>query len=74
MYNCPVWDHVTMQGQGTSIRTYWGSRTHCARTVHLFFHKSPDPIVLLVCYPLTCCVAELLPHFTLNAMRAALYM
>ena len=45
---------------------------HCA----LFFISDnlPDTIVLLWCCPVRCYVAELVPHFTLHALRSALYM
>ena len=43
------------------------------RTVHLFYLDNlPDPIVLLCCCPVRCRVAELVPHFTLHALRTAL--
>ena len=48
---------------------------HRARTVHLFyFNNLPDPVVLLCCWPVRCLVAELVPHFTLHALRTAWYM
>ena len=48
---------------------------HRARTVQLFHsHKLPDTIVLLCCCPVRCCVAELIPYFTLHALRTALCM
>ena len=47
---------------------------HRARAVHLFYFDSfPDPIVLLCGCPVRCRVAELVPHFTLHALRTALY-
>ena len=52
-----------------------GSRMHCACTVHLFYlDVFPDTIVLLCCCPVSCCVAAVVPHFTPNALRTALYM
>ena len=52
-----------------------GSGTHRARTVHLFYLDNlPDAIVLLCCCSLRCRVAEPVPHFTLHALRTALYM
>ena len=33
-----------------------------------------DAIVLLCCCPVRCRVVELVPHFTLHALRTALYM
>ena len=43
-----------------------------ARTMHLFsLDNLPDTIVLLCCSPVRCCVAELVPHFSLNAPRTA---
>ena len=53
----------------------WESSTHCAHTVHLFYLDIfPVPAVLLGCCPLRCCVAKLLPHFTVNGLLVALYM
>ena len=52
-----------------------GSGTHGVRTVHLFYLDNLlDAIVLLCCCPVRCRVAELVPHFTLHALRTALYM
>ena len=41
-----------------------------------FFYSDdlPDTIVLLCCCPVRCCVAELVPRFTLHALRTALCM
>ena len=51
------------------------SRHSRARTVRLFYlYNLPDTIVLLCCCPMRCCVAELVTHFTLHALRTALYM
>ena len=45
------------------------------RNVHLFHSDNlRDTIVLLCCCLVKCCVAELVPHFTLHALRAALCM
>ena len=55
------------------ILSFWGSSTHCARTVHLFHVGNLlDAIVLLHCCPVRCCVAELVPHFTLYELRIAI--
>ena len=44
-------------------------------TLHLFYLDTlPDAIVLLCCCPVRCRVVELVPHFTLHAVRTALYM
>ena len=52
-------------------RLYGGA----ARTVHLFnLDNLPDSIVLLRCCLVRCRVAELVPHFTLYALRIALCM
>ena len=52
-----------------------GSGTHRARTVHLFYLDNLlDPVVFLCCCPVRCRVAELVPQFTLYAMRTALCM
>ena len=54
---------------------HWRSGTHRARTVHLFYLDNiPDAIVLPCCCPVRRRVAELVPHFTLCALRTALYM
>ena len=43
--------------------------------MHLFYLDNlPNTIVLLCCGPVRCRVAELVPHFTLHALRTALYM
>ena len=53
-------------------RTLYGG---AARTMCLFYLDNlPDTIVLLCCCPVRCCAAELVPHFTLHALRSALYM
>ena len=55
--------------------TLRGTGTHRAHTVHLFyFDDLPSTIVLLSCCPGRCHVAELVPHFTLHALRTAMYM
>ena len=52
---------------------YRGSGMHRARTVQLFYSDDlPDTLFLLCCCPVRCCVAELVPHFTLHALRTAL--
>ena len=56
-------------------KTARGSGKHHACTVHLFYLD--DLLVLIVllgCCPLRCCVAELVPHFTVNTVIFALYM
>ena len=68
-----------IQFQIYSIRFSQGERdtpcAHCVHTVHLFYLDNLcDPIVLLGCCPLRCCVAELVPHFMLDTLRVALYM
>ena len=60
---------------GPVVALEGGSGTHCARTVHLFhLDNLPDAIVLLCCCPVRCRVAELVPHFTLHALKIASYM
>ena len=55
-----------------------GSGAHCVCTVRapciFFFHNLPDPMVLLCSCPMRCLVAELVPDFTLHALRTRLYM
>ena len=55
---------------------YYGERgalcTYCAFFCYL--DNLPDTIVLLCCCPVRCCIAELVPHCTLHALRTALYM
>ena len=54
---------------------FGASGTRRARTVHHFcLDNLLDAIVLLCCCPVRCRVVELVPHFTLHALRTALYM
>ena len=53
-----------------SFPDLWGSSTH-----GFILDNFPVLIfVLLGCCPLRCRVAKLVPHFTINTLRVALYM
>ena len=48
---------------------------HRACNVHFFcLDNLPDTIVVLCCCPVRCCIAELVPHLTLQALSTALHM
>ena len=68
---CALW-HWHHKSAPPRVR---GSRAHLAHTVHLFYLDNLlYPIVLLGRCPMRWCVAELVPHFTLNTLRVTLYM
>ena len=49
-------------------------RTVQAPCIFFYLDDIPNTIVWLCSCTVRCCVAELVPHFTLHAMRTALYM
>ena len=74
------WREMPKAGtSGSAHRPFGGEQdapcTHCVHTVHLFYLDNlRDAIVLLCCCPVRCRVAELVPRFSLHALRTALYM